>query len=101
MSTIIDLPLLRTELARLLREVEKRHGAAAKVHADHYGLVESAAGADLSQEPKLGLGQLSDDASELQAMADRPSEDLIPWHDLKRLVGLLDALAAVDLPTSQ
>lgn len=101
MSTIIDLPLLRSELDRLLREVERRHGAAVGVDADHYWLVGSAAAFNLTQQPALGVGQLSDDATELRAMIDRPAEDLAPWHELKHLIGILDALAAADLPSAQ
>lgn len=98
MATRIDVPLLREQLHRVLLEVEAQHGSHVELDADHYWLVESAAALDLNRAPDLAVGQLSDDAAQLREMASRASDELLLWHDLKHLVGLLDALAAVDSP---
>ena len=48
--------------------------------------------------PVPNAGQLSDDVAELTAMASRPRDELVPWHDLKHLIGVLEAVAHRDLP---
>ncbi|WP_211592379.1 hypothetical protein [Microbispora sp. H10836] len=46
----------------------------------------------------VGCGQISDDLAELQDAPDRvKNDDVILWHDLAHLSGLLRALAIVDL----
>lgn len=98
MATTVDLRLLRTQLDRVLAAIEERSGSTVEIDGDHYWLVESRDLFDLTKVPTPGVGQISDDAQELQAMAERSPEDLTPWHDLKHLAGLLEALAARDLP---
>ena len=78
--------------------METLRGAVVEIDADHYWLIDGADALDLNREPKLSVGQISDDVAELRAMKCRASDELIVWYDLKHLVGLLDALASADLP---
>jgi hypothetical protein len=77
--------------------MEERYGAAIEFDADPYWL-ETTEMFCLDSVPAPNAGQLSDDAHELTAMASRPDDVLIPWHDLKHLIGLLEALVHRDLP---
>lgn len=97
MSGRLDLRLLRRELDRLLAEVETRRGSIVGIEADHYWLLESSEMFDVLSDAAPAVGQISDDLSELEQMASRADHDLVPWHDLKHLIGLLEALAASDL----
>lgn len=96
MTTRIELRLLRKQLDRVLTAVEQRHGPVIQVDADDYWLIESPEKFDLRKDAEHSVGTLTDDAEELAGMAERSADELIPWHDLNHLVGLLEALAAHD-----
>lgn len=100
MSTSFRVPLalLREQLDRLLRAVEARDGEAIEIDADYYWLLESREAFALDRPAIASAGQISDDIDELHNMAAREDDDLIPWHDLKHLIGLLEAIAARDRP---
>jgi hypothetical protein len=97
MVTTLDVPLLRRQLDRILMIVERRGGATVELDADHYWILETSEMFVLDSIPAPNAGQLSDDVDELTAMASRPDDDLVPWHDLKHLIGLLETLACRDL----
>ena len=98
MTTRLDVPLLRHQLDRLLLVLEECCGATIEFDADLYWLLETSEMFCLDSVPAVRAGQLSDDIDELTAMASRPDKFLVPWHDLKHLIGLLEALAHGDLP---
>jgi hypothetical protein len=52
------------------------------------------------QPTELEAGQLSDDLVELQELLTREDADVIVWHDLGHLVGILQRIASLDLPSS-
>ena len=89
---------MRSQLDRLLRVVEERHGAIIDLQVDSYWLLETNAVFSLDRVPTPNVGEVSDDAEELVNMVSRPDEDLTPWHELKHLIGRLEALALRDLP---
>ena len=41
---------------------------------------------------------LSGDAAKIQEVLDRVDEELHLWHDLSHMIGVLQAIAAKDLP---
>ncbi|MHC9291289.1 hypothetical protein ACRCUN_02425 [Mycobacterium sp. LTG2003] len=98
MTTTIDLSVLRRQLDRVLSLLEQRHGSTVEFNADFYWLLETADMFSRESVPAPNAGQLSDDVAELTAMAARPDDELVPWHDLKHLIGLLEAVAHRDLP---
>lgn len=55
---------------------------------------------DVLTDAVPNVGQISDDVAELEGMASRADGDLVPWRDLKHLIGLLEAIAASDLSRS-
>jgi hypothetical protein len=78
--------------------VEVRHGAVIDLQIDSYWLVETDERFSLDGVPTPGVGDVSDDADELEDMVSRLDEDLTPWHELKHLIGLLEALVLLDRP---
>jgi hypothetical protein len=89
---------LRRQLNRLLVILEERGGATVQLHEELYWVLETSAMFCLESVPTPSAGQLSDDVDELTAMASRPDDLLVPWHELKHLIGLLEVLARRDLP---
>jgi hypothetical protein len=98
MAMALELPLLRRQLNRLLVILEERGGATVQLHEELYWALETSEMFCLESVPAPSAGQLSDDVDELTAMASRPDDLLVPWHDLKHLIGLLEVLARRDLP---
>lgn len=71
-------------------------------NVDHYGAVDLAAAFALTARPAefLGCGQTTDDLAEMTAMLIRP-EDIVLWHDLDHLAGLLRCVAYPSHSASQ
>jgi hypothetical protein len=93
----VRLDDLRMALARVLDAVEARHGPLINLDADYYSEVSLRSA--YSQEPRIEIGQLSDDVDSLRELLARDAtNDVFVWHDLGHLIGILRRLAAVDLP---
>jgi hypothetical protein len=86
----VEIAELRNALTRCLDDCERRWGTRIDLAADHYWLVEPTDAFDLSHEPTLGVGQLTNDVAEISN-----STDLTAWHDLAHLLGPLARLAAL------
>ena len=97
MTTRIELAVLRSQLYRLLRVIEERHGAVVDVQVDHHWLLDTYEMFSSDQPPTPDAGSVSDDAQSLEDMLSMTDEELLPWHELKHLIGLLEALAFRDL----
>ncbi len=106
-TVAVDVPQLRVVLDGLLEQVECEFGRQVRIGHDHYWLVElaSAFSADLRPPTEgdgdLGVGQVSDDVGSIAEAAlqlDREGRVDSLWHELEHAVGLLRALARVDLP---
>lgn len=91
----------------ILDQIEDRQGPLVEVGRDHYWLLElgCAFSEDLHQpgvfRDDLGVGQVSDDIASVGKVVRElhdPEVSAIPWHDLEHAVGLLRALAWLDLP---
>jgi hypothetical protein len=102
----IDLRQLKTALVGILDQIEDRHGPLVEVGRDHYWLLEleGAFSEDLHQPGEgrddFGVGQISDDiesVTEVVRELQEPDGSTTPWHDLEHAVGLLRALAWLDL----
>ena len=79
MTISLELAVLRSQLDRLLRVVEERHGAIIDLKVDSYWLLETNAVFSLDRVPTPNRREVSDDAEELVDMVSRPDEDLTPW----------------------
>jgi hypothetical protein len=96
----VSLAQLQHVLDRVLGELARRHGDEVELTADHYWVIDPRAAYDLTAAPsieQLTLGQLSDDLTEVAALS-AAQDVLVPWHDLAHVIGVLQRLAAQDLP---
>lgn len=93
-----ELALLRSELDRVLREVEARYGPSVETTESLYWALPPGEQVSFDSEPTPSVGDLSDDVSELTALSGRLDSEIVPWHDLRHLVALLELVARRDLP---
>ncbi|MDG4833033.1 hypothetical protein O7627_27550 [Solwaraspora sp. WMMD1047] len=101
MSDVLRLPIadLRRALGLVLDEVERRHGAMVDLDADYYWELDRQAmyRFDDARRPGLTVGQLSDDLDSLRQLLDGGIEQqVVIWHDLAHLIGLLNRVVALD-----
>ncbi|WP_169951586.1 hypothetical protein [Microbispora sp. H11081] len=100
---VLKIAELRRLTTLLLDAVERRHGARidlSRWNVDYYWDIPLQAAFDMDNDPAqhVGCGQVSDDLADLHGAPDRSkNDDVILWHDLMHLSGLLRALANVDL----
>lgn len=104
----IDTRKLRRTLNAVIDHVEATKGHLIDVDRDHYWLLQlKATFAEDLHEPgtrpdDFGVGQISDDVQsvhDLAAELDGADVLVTPWHDIEHAVGLLRALAWLDLPS--
>ena len=97
----VSLSRLRQVVNRLLDDVAAHNGGdELEVTEDYYWVLDPAQLFDPRDSPapeRMTLGQLSDDVAELSGMAAR-SDELVVWHDLAHVVGILQWLAVRDRP---
>jgi hypothetical protein len=96
----VSLTQLRHVLDRVLNDLVARHGDEIELTADYYWVLDARAAYDLTATPsidQLTMVQLSDDLAEVTALS-AARDVLVPWHDLAHLIGVLQRLAAQDLP---
>lgn len=98
----VALANLRRALALVLDAVEANHGPSVLVDHDLYftlGLRKMFSALPPAPD-EFSTCQLADDLIEVDTILQRADagDILTPWHDLQHLVGVLSALAAVDLP---
>ncbi|MFB9253654.1 hypothetical protein ACFFWE_35965 [Sphaerisporangium melleum] len=97
---VLDMADLRRLCTLLLDAMEQRHGPRIDLDVDYYWDISPQAAFDMSSDPAqyVGCGQVSDDLAELRNALDRSQNDeLILWHGLTHLSGLIRALATIDL----
>ncbi len=97
----VSLSELRLVLNRVLDELAQRHGNdQVELTADYYWVLGPRAAYEMTAAPStehLTVGQLSDDLQEVAALS-AATDPPVPWHDLAHLIGILQRLAAQDLP---
>jgi hypothetical protein len=93
---VVTIAELRSATVKILDAAEQTLGPTLDLTADHYWLLESDDAFDLSQEPKINAGQLSDDLASIRELDGRDEVDV--WHDLDHLLGLLTRVSALARP---
>ncbi|MCW2743847.1 MAG: hypothetical protein JWM48_397 [Mycobacterium sp.] len=96
----VPMDKLRLALDRVLTAVQAEQGDSISLSADHYWALNPRATYEVYETPKepdFTIGQLSDDIATLDEIL-RPDQIVSTWHDLQHLVGILQRLAAQDLP---
>ena len=97
----VSVAELRQALVSLLGEIEKRHGTVIDLDADHYWTIGpwDSFSLDADEVPEPTVGQLSDDVRSMRDMlTESPDRTAVVWHDLTHVIGILNRLAALDLP---
>jgi hypothetical protein len=101
LSTNIRIDDLRAWLSAILDEIERKYGAEFDLDADHYWDIRADAAFDMASNPVPDVGQLSDDVDTLREfISQRADRQVIVWHDLAHVVGILKRVAALDDPVT-
>jgi hypothetical protein len=101
-SLNVDVTDLRRAVDRLLDVVERRRGQTIALGADYYWTLSDEAAFNLTTQPtseSITTGQLSDDVDAVLELLDRSQDEVIVWHDLRHVIGVLSRIAAQDRPT--
>lgn len=103
-DVVLRVADLRRACVLLLDEVEQRFGeqvALADVPVDYYWNLPLSAAFGMGrvpQEDDLDCGTGSDDVAEIAGLVEGGREEVVLWHDLDHLAGVLRLLAFLDLP---
>ncbi|GGM06197.1 hypothetical protein [Micromonospora yangpuensis] len=107
MAETLRVEELRQVCVLLLDAVQERFGSEIDLSildVDHYWNVDLRSAFSIQEDPASGIdvGQSSDDVAELRALLRRrPEDELLLWHDLQHLAGMLRLLAYLDLPAAE
>lgn len=95
----IEVQELRDALARVLDRIEERFGPTVELAADAYWVLDPLTAYDPHADQSSGMtvAQLSDDVREVRDVVAR-ADDVVLWHDLSHIVGVLSRIAALDRP---
>ncbi|HWJ61831.1 MAG TPA: hypothetical protein VNS19_07660 [Acidimicrobiales bacterium] len=100
-----QLPVQFDDLASafdvLLAAARAKWGDEIVLSEDNYWHLWADQSLDLSKDPRLDMGSLADDVEELHNMLSREDGEVFLWHDLGHLLGVLNALVAMDLPADR
>jgi hypothetical protein len=103
MANVLLLTELRVACDRLLRHAEAIFGPEIDLDSedlgvDFYRCVETRAAYTMVADYEINIGSLVDDLETLQELKERPDDEVVLWHDLEHLRGLLGYLGFLDLP---
>jgi hypothetical protein len=94
-ALVIAVSELREALDRLLGAAALELGPSIDLDADHYWWIDTREAFDVTREPSLEAGQLSDDVASTREMLHRDDDEVILWHDLDHLIGILQRIAGL------
>ena len=95
----ISVDELREAMALLLNAVEERFGSDLRFDEDFYWNVPLRDATTVGKGPELDVGSVVDDATSAREFLTRPLDEFTAiWHEADHLVGLLRAIARLDLP---
>ena len=66
--------------------------------ADYYWAIAPAAAFDLTEDPAVYAGQLSDDVATVGELLTREGGEIFLWHDLEHVTGILLRISALARP---
>jgi hypothetical protein len=103
MARSLKIADLKACCDRLLASAEALFGSevdfdAAPAAVAEYWEVDTRSAYSLADSPELSVGNIADDLDEIQDLLHRQDDEIVLWHDLGHLTGLLRALAYLDLP---
>jgi hypothetical protein len=83
----------------MLDAVELQFGPTIDLDADHYWSLNPVESFDLTKEPRLEAGQVSEDVEDVRAVLTRDDGEISLWHDLAHLAAILNRISALDNPS--
>ena len=92
----LSMSELREAVNALVDLIEADLGPTIDLAADYYWHLDGRSAFDMSTTPTIDSGQLSDDLVSLRAAVR--SGDMVLWHDLEHLVGILRRLTVLSRP---
>lgn len=96
---MLELAALKQAVNRCLDACREQLGEQVDVGADDYWLIEPSAAFDLTSDPQINAGRLSDDLDEVAAINEATDDELrTVWHELGHLLGPLARLASLTAP---
>ncbi|WP_146099697.1 hypothetical protein [Kineococcus xinjiangensis] len=106
-ATSVSMTVLRAALDRVLGEVQRRHGDVVDLDADLYYVLPAEsvyAPGTVPDGQACTLGSLVDDVDAVRELAagglaeEGEEAEVVVWHDLAHVIGVLQRLAAIDRP---
>lgn len=90
----LSVPALRVAVNRLLDAVESQLGGSIAFEVDYYWHVPLDQAYDPDEEPRLDMGQVSDDVDSVHAFAASVDDVVAVWHEAEHIAGVLRAVAS-------
>ena len=89
---------LRVAINRLLDAVEDQHGPALRFDVDYYWNVPFSTAFDPYTQPRLDMGQVSDDVESVHHFIASSDDEMVSiWHEADHLAGVLRAISKTDI----
>jgi hypothetical protein len=95
---VIALSEVREALDRILVAAAVELGSTVDLDADNYWWIDTRAAFDLSRVPSVDAGQLSDDVASMREMLNRDDNEVIVWHDLDHVIGIVQRISGLAKP---
>jgi hypothetical protein len=89
---------LSAALERLMAAAAEQIGPVVDLDADHYWSLDVRDAFDLSRDPSVEAGQLSEDVATVRELLSRAEGEVFLWHDLEHVIGILQRVAALARP---
>ena len=95
---VIAMSELREALERLLTAAAAELGSSVNLEADSYWWINTQDAFELSRVPSVVAGGLSDDVASTREMLNRDDGEIILWHDLDHVIGILQRISCLAKP---
>lgn len=89
---------LASAFAVLLAAARAKWGDEVIISEDNYWHLQADQSFEVMKDPSFDMGSLADDVEEVRKMLTQDEGEVFLWHDLSHLMGILNALVAMDLP---
>jgi hypothetical protein len=94
-DVVIAVSELREALDRLLAAITVGFGHSIDLDGDYHWWIETQDAFDMTREPSVNAGQLSDDVTSMREMLSREDDEIVVWHDLDHVIGILQRISAL------
>jgi hypothetical protein len=92
----ISLSDLREVVRLVLDAVEEQFGSTIDLDADHYWSLDPVESFDLTRDPRVTAGQISEDVEDTRGVLTREEGEIYLWHDIAHLAAIFTRISALD-----